>query len=63
MSCVACLYPVAFILLVHLGSRWCAPPIVKYLVLTDDSIYESLLLVGNLRTSARVELGIIIYYA
>ena len=45
------------------GERWCAPPVVKYLVLADDSIYESLSPVGNLRTSARVGLGIIIDYA
>ena len=45
------------------GERWCAPPVVKYCVLADDSIYEGLSLVGNLRTSARVGLGIIIYYA
>ena len=45
------------------GERWCAPPVVKYLVLADDSIYEGLSLVGNLRTSARVGLGIIIDYA
>ena len=44
------------------GNRWCAPPVVKYLVLADDSIYESLSPVGNLRTIARVGLGIIIDY-
>ena len=63
ISGVACLYPVAFILFVHVGERWCAPPVVKYLVLADDSIYEGLSPVGNLRTSARVGLGIIIDYA
>ena len=63
ISGVACLYPVVFILFVHLGERWCAPPVVKYLVLADDSIYESISPVGNLRTIARVGLGIIIDYA
>ena len=63
MSCVPCPYFTAFILFVHVGERCCAPPVVKYLVLADDSIYESLSLVGNFRTSARVGLGIIIYYA
>ena len=63
MSGVACLYPAVFILFVHLGGRWGAPPVVKYCVLADDSIYEGLSLVGNLRTSNRVGLGIIIDYA
>ena len=45
------------------GERWCAPPIVMYVVLAEDSIYEGLSPVGNLRTNARVGLGIIIDYA
>ena len=44
------------------GERWCAPPIVMYVVMVDDSIYEGLSLVGNLITSARLGLGIIIRY-
>ena len=44
------------------GNRWCAPPVVKYCVLADDNIYEGLSLVGNLRTNARVGVGIIIRY-
>ena len=62
ISSVPCPYPTAFILFVHLGERWCAPPVVKYLVLADDSIYEGLSLVGNLRTIARMGIGIIIGY-
>ena len=62
MSCVPCPYSTAFILFVHLGERWCAPSIVMYVVMVDDSIYEGLSLVGNLRTSARLVLGIIIRY-
>ena len=46
----------------HLGERWCAPPIVMYVMMTDDSIYEGLSLVGNLRTIVRLGVGIIIYY-
>ena len=44
------------------GERWCAPPVVKYVVMVDDSIYEGRSLVGNLRTNARVGVGIIIRY-
>ena len=62
ISCVPCSYPTAFILFVHLGERWCAPPIVMYGVMVDDSIYEGLSLVGNLITIARLGLGIIIDY-
>ena len=62
MSGVPCPYPTAFILFVNLGERWCAPPIVMYMVMVDDSIYEGLSLVGNLRTNARLGLGIIIRY-
>ena len=39
------------------------PPVVMYAGMVDDSIYEGLSPVGNLRTSARVGLGIIIDYA
>ena len=52
----------AFILFAYLGERWCAPPIVRYVVMVDDIIYEGLFPVGNLRTSARLGLGIIICY-
>ena len=45
-----------------LGERWCAPPVVMYVVMGDDSIYDGQFPVGNLRTSIRVGLGIIIYY-
>ena len=62
MFSVPCPYPTAFIVFVHLGERWCAPPIVMYMVMVDDSIYEGPSPVGNLRTSARVGLGTIIYY-
>ena len=62
LSGVAYLYPVAFILFVHLGERWCAPPVVMYVVMVDDSIYEGLSPVGNLRTSTRVGVGIILCY-
>ena len=62
ISSVPCPYPTAFILFVHLGERWCAPPIVMYGVMVDDSIYEGLSLVGNLITIARLGLGIIIDY-
>ena len=62
ISSVPCPYPTAFILFVHVGERWCAPPIVMYVVMVDDSIYEGLSLVGNLTTSARLGLGIIIRY-
>ena len=51
------IYPFA-----HLGERWCAPPVVMYVVMGDDSIYEGQSPVGNLRISARVGLGIIICY-
>ena len=44
------------------GERWCAPPIVMYVVMVDNSIYEGLSLVGNLRTIARMGIGIIIGY-
>ena len=54
--------PYSIILFVHLRERWCAPPIVMYVVMVDDSIYEGLSLVGNRRTIARLGLGIIIHY-
>ena len=63
MSSVLCPYPTAFIPCVHLGEQWCAPSVVMYGVLADDSIYEGLSLVGNFRIIARVGIGIIIYYA
>ena len=44
------------------GKRWCAPPVVMYVVMVDDSIYKGLSLIGNLRTIARLGLGIIIRY-
>ena len=44
------------------GERWCVPPIVMYGVMVDNSIYEGLSLVGNLRTIARLGVGIIICY-
>ena len=62
MSCAPCPYPTAFILFVYLGERWCAPSVGMYVVMVDDSIYEDLSPVGNLKTSARVGLGIIICY-
>ena len=46
----------------YLGERWCAPPVVMEVVMVDDIIYEGLSFVGNLRTIARVGLGIIICY-
>ena len=33
-------------------NRWRAPPVVMYVVMVDDGIYEGLPLVGNLKTSA-----------
>ena len=42
------------------GERWCAPPVVMYVLKADDSIYESISLVGNLSTIIRVGIGIII---
>ena len=36
------------------GNWWCVPPVVTYVVMVDESIYKSLSLVGNLRTSAPV---------
>ena len=39
--------------------RLCAQPVVMYMVIADDSIYEGLSLVGNFRTITRVGLGII----
>ena len=62
MSCVPCPYSTAFILFVHLGGRWCAPPIVMDVVMVDNSIYEGLSLVGNLGTITRLGIGIIIRY-
>ena len=62
MSSVPYPYPTLFILFVHLGERWCAPPVVMEVVMVDDIIYEGLSFVGNLRTIARVGLGIIICY-
>ena len=60
MSSVPCPYSTAFILFVHEGGRWCAPPVVRYVVMVDDSIYKGLSLVGNLRTIVRMGIGIII---
>ena len=34
------------------GKLWCVPPVVMYIVMVDDIIYESLLQVGNLRISS-----------
>ena len=34
------------------GNRWCVPPVVMYVGMVDDSIYEGLSPVGNLRTMA-----------
>ena len=62
VSCVPCSYPIAFILFANLGERWCALPAIMYMVMIDDSIYEDLPPVGNLKTSVRVGLGIIISY-
>ena len=62
MSSVPCPYPTVFILFVHLRERWYARPVVRYVVMVDDIIYEGLSLVGKLRTSARVGLGIIFCY-
>ena len=36
------------------GNRWCAPPVVFYVVMADDSIYEGISIVGNLTTSALI---------
>ena len=63
MSRVPCPHPSAFILFVHMGERWSAPPVVMYGMLADDSIYEGLSLFGNLRTIAHAGMGIIINYA
>ena len=52
----------AFILFAYLGERWCASPVVRYVVMVDDIIYEGLSPVGNLNTSDRVGLGTIICY-
>ena len=38
----------------------CAEPVVMYMEMVDDNIYEGLSLVGNLRTITRIGLGIII---
>ena len=62
ISCVPCPYSTAFILFVHSGERWCAPPIVMDVVMVADSIYEGLSLVGNLRTIVRLGVGIVIRY-
>ena len=32
-------YTTAFILLCTWGKRWCAPPVIMYMVMLDDSIY------------------------
>ena len=50
LSGVVCLYLAAFILFVHLGGRWGAPPVVRYWAMVDDNIYKGLSPVGNLRT-------------
>ena len=52
----------SIILFVHLRERWCVPPIVMYVVMVDDSIYDGVFLVGNDWTIARLGLGIIIRY-
>ena len=62
MSSVLCPYPIAFNIFVYLGERWCVPPVVRYVEMVDDSIYEGLSPVGNLRTNARLRIGIIIFY-
>ena len=61
---VQCLLSISYIIYPFcvLGERWCAPPIVIYVVMVDDSIYEGRFLVGNLRTIAQLGLGIIIRY-
>ena len=45
-----------------LGGTVGAPPVVTYVAMVADIIYEGRSLVGNLRTIARVGLGIIIHY-
>ena len=40
----------------------CAQPVVMYKAMVDDSIYEGLSPVGNLRTNTQVGLSITIYY-
>ena len=55
-------YPTAIILFVYLGKRWCAPPVVMYVVLVDDNIYEGISPVENFKTNARVGVGVIICY-
>ena len=57
---VPCPYTTAFALFVHLGERWCAPPIVMSLAMIDDSIYDGLSLIVNLKTSDQKKVGIII---
>ena len=49
---IPCPYPAAFTFLCTFWKRWCAPPVVKCLVMVNDSIYRSLSPVGNLRTIA-----------
>jgi len=42
------------------GNRWCAPPIVMYLVMVDESIYVGPSPVGNLKNQVPRGIGIII---
>ena len=42
------------------GNRWCAPPIVMYLVMADESIYVGPSPVGNLKNQVPRGVGIII---
>ena len=37
------------------GKRWCAPPVVMCMLMADDSIYQGLSRVGNLRTIIHME--------
>ena len=37
------------------GKRRCAPPVVSFRVMADNSIYEGLSPVGNLKTSTSIE--------
>ena len=42
------------------GNRLCVPPVVKYLVIVDDSIYVGQSPVGNLKNQVPRGIGIII---
>ena len=65
MSCIPCPYPTSVVLFVHVegGGRLYAQPIVTYMEMVDDIIYEGISLVGNLKTIARSGLCIIVCYA